>query len=140
MGVLARRIAAEIAISEFVARAVENPTTVLLNGVRPEPPSGQAKRVLIMQRLEAEKDTATAIQGFAASGLAQSGWELTIAGRGSQQRDLESLAAVSGIAEQTSFLGFVSDPAALRATGGIFLASAPEIGRASCRERVCCKV
>jgi glycosyltransferase involved in cell wall biosynthesis len=122
---LARGIDTEIAISEFVAHAVEGEPLVLLNGVPSELAAADARRVLVMQRLEVEKDTPTAVRAFRGSGLADAGWHLDIAGRGSQEESLRSLVKAEGLGMQTQFLGFVSDPAALRAAGGIFLAPAP---------------
>ena len=124
-GLLGRGIDAEIAISHFVAASVEGRPRVILNGVRPEPQSGGSQTVLVMQRLECEKDTVTALRAFAQSGLAGTGWTLCIAGSGSQAVELEALAASLGLGASAVFLGFVPDPAALRARVGVLLATAP---------------
>lgn len=123
-GGLARGLALELAISDFVARAVEREVPVLLNGVRNEPLAEPSRRVLVMQRWESEKETATAIRAFRLSGLAEQGWTLRLAGRGKEETALRALVEELALTDAVD-MGFASDPAAVRAEGGIFLATAP---------------
>ncbi|WP_258934086.1 glycosyltransferase [Nesterenkonia pannonica] len=78
--------------------------------------------MLIAQRLEAEKDTATAIEAFARSELAARGWRLRIAGDGSLRPALERQAAELGIAQSTEFLGMRTDVSELMGAAGLMLA------------------
>lgn len=59
---------------------------------------------------------------FAASGLADHGWRLRIAGDGSQRPALERQAASLGIGAATDFLGYRHDVDGLMATSAILLA------------------
>lgn len=109
----ARRIAAQIAISHYVADHIEGPSTAVHSGVpaRPDakPYRDREKVALVVQRLEPEKRTEVALGIFAASGLAALGWELQIAGDGSERDRLEALASDLGIWQATRFLGARSD-------------------------------
>lgn len=123
-----RTLAAELAVSEFVSRSLEQPSDrVLLNGVRPVPVVRTPRRrtVLVAQRLEAEKDTSIAVEGFVRSGLADQGWRLIIAGSGSQLAALNAQVSTGGISGSTEFLGWVADPAQLYAREGVLVAPAP---------------
>ena len=121
---VARGLALEISISQFVADASGPRSLVLHNGVRDRPLGTERERtVLVMQRLEAEKDTATAVRAYASSGLQEKGWRLQIAGRGSQRDELSALASKLGV--EVELLGFVPDPQPLLASAGILVASAP---------------
>ena len=124
---VARGISREVAISRFVASALGGEPLVLLNGVpnragRPDPAS---RTVLVIQRLQAEKDTETAVRAFALSGLAADRWTLQVTGRGPLLDPLRQLASELGIGGATEFLGFVDDPGALRHRAAAFLATAP---------------
>ena len=124
MRTVARGLALEISISNFVADASGPGSVVLYNGVRDQPEGHDRERtVLIMQRLEPEKDTATAVRAFAASGLQEQGWRLQVAGRGSQRDEVCALAAKLGVTVE--LLGFVSDPQSLLASAGLLVAPAP---------------
>jgi glycosyltransferase involved in cell wall biosynthesis len=116
----------EIAISEFVAAAVPA-SRVLPNGVETaEPgPAIRDRSVLVMQRLEAEKQTEVALYAWARSQLRDEGWRMIIAGRGSKQPDLLKLSANLGLSETVEWLGFVDNPAALLSRAGLLLAPAP---------------
>lgn len=124
------RVAAQIAISRFVADRVEGPSTVVHPGVptvaraldETGPLSPRRPVVLLAQRLEAEKRTDVALRMWAASGLADAGWELLVAGDGALRAELEALAAELGVAGATRFLGARSDVGALLSTAGIFFA------------------
>ncbi|RMI03501.1 glycosyltransferase family 4 protein [Cellulomonas triticagri] len=118
------RLAAQVAISQFVADRVEGPTTVVHPGV-PAATGPRATRrpvVLMVNRLEAEKRTDVALRMWAASGLAGTGWELHLAGDGALRPRLEALATDLGVAGATRFLGTRTDVDDLLATAGIFFA------------------
>lgn len=123
---VSRRLAAQIAISQFVADRVGEPTTVIANGV-PDLPMGAHDRkvVLLAQRLEAEKHTAVALRAWAMCGLAAEGWRLHIAGDGAQREQLTVQAADLGVADSVTFLGMVERPQELMGSAAIFVATAP---------------
>lgn len=130
--VVGPRIAAQVAISRFVADRVDGASTVVHPGVpsvpRVDGEVAPARRpvVLMAQRLEAEKRTDLGLRVWAASGLADAGWELLVAGSGAERPALERLAAELGVAATTRFLGARSDVDALLTTAGIFLAPRPD--------------
>jgi glycosyltransferase involved in cell wall biosynthesis len=120
-----RRLDAQIAISRFVADATDSPCIVVHNGVRPSERSLPRERVvLVLQRLEPEKDTATALRSWAASALADAGWHLRIHGRGSQEGELRALAGELGVEGSVDFAGFTDDPRSALARAGLLLATA----------------
>lgn len=124
---LARGIDTEIAISRFVRDATGEDLRVIANGVAESPPApvaGRDRVVLVIQRLEREKDTGTALAAFAASGLAAAGWTLIIAGRGAQAQELKRLGRSLGIDPWTRWLGFIDRPDELRARAAVHLATA----------------
>jgi glycosyltransferase involved in cell wall biosynthesis len=122
---LTRALAAQISISRFVADSIHEPSVLIPNGVPNAiaAPAG-ARRVLVAQRLEAEKDTHVALEAWAKSGLAKQGWTLAFAGRGSQESSLRTSARDLGVAESVDFLGFVDDLNAELDNSCIFLATA----------------
>lgn len=127
--VVPRLVDAEIAISRFVASTAGDDPTVIPNGV-PAPAATNRRRVrhdvvLAAQRLESEKCTALALGAFASSGLADRGWELHVAGAGSERAPLEREAARLGIAEATRFLGRVDDLDRRMADASLLIATAP---------------
>ncbi len=126
--VLPHLITVEIAISRTVAEAAGGSPQVILNGV-PEPADAghDVERdpvVLVVQRLEREKDTSTALRAFAASGLAERAWQLHVCGDGSERQRLEDLARDEGIDEATRFLGHVDDPGRRMVRASLLVASA----------------
>jgi glycosyltransferase involved in cell wall biosynthesis len=123
---IAPRLAAEVAISRFVADSVGGAVEIVPNGV-PEAPMGAHAEpvVLVAQRLEAEKDTATALRAWARSGLAEAGWRLVVAGQGAEQNQLEGLARELGIDHSVRMAGFVDDLQAEMAEAAVLLATAP---------------
>jgi glycosyltransferase involved in cell wall biosynthesis len=116
----------QIAISEFVAATVHS-NCVLLNGVEAtEPgPSTRDRRVLVMQRLEKEKDTDVALRAWSASELRNCGWTLVVAGRGTQLSRLKELALDLNLSRSVEWAGFIDDPTQLLARSALLLAPAP---------------
>lgn len=127
---VARRVDAQIAISHFVAENVEGHSEVIHTGVADADTAhdGRNRVVLVAQRLEAEKHTDEAIRAWAASGIADDGWRLRIAGEGAQRESLEMLARESGVADSVDFLGFVSDMPGQYRAASILLAPTPREG------------
>lgn len=117
----------QIAISEFVATRLGPPPDVVLpHGVQDRASStGRDKHVLLLQRLESEKDTLTALQGWSASGLTEQGWRLRIAGDGSERAALQDFADRLDVSGSVDFLGFLSDPLPEIDSASLFVASAP---------------
>jgi glycosyltransferase involved in cell wall biosynthesis len=120
------RVSAQIAISDYVATHVEGPSVVIPNGVADAPPADRTEPVILMaQRLEQEKDTATGLRAWAASGLGDRGWHLELAGAGAEEASLRTLARALGIEASCRFLGFRSDIASCMARARGFLATSP---------------
>ena len=122
-----RHLDCEIAISNFVASKLEKPpTAVIYNGVADSPLLWRAENrtVLVMQRLEPEKDTLTAIEGWRLSGLADEGWTLRIVGDGSLRSELERWVATRSI-PKVAFVGWQRDTSAELAGAGVLVAPAP---------------
>ncbi|MFK5633431.1 MULTISPECIES: glycosyltransferase family 4 protein [unclassified Ornithinimicrobium] len=124
--VLRQRAARQIAVSQFVAGAVDGRSTVVYAGVPNRPLSSARERVvLVCQRLEPEKDTALALEAFALSGLVDDGWRLVVAGTGSQGAQLRERAAQLGLLSDVDLLGFSEDVSALMDQASVLLATAP---------------
>lgn len=124
---IAGQVDAQIAVSHFVAAHVDGASSVIHNGVAPSGRDTAAREntVLVLQRLQPEKDTATALRAWARAGLARRGWRLTIHGRGDGEAALRSLAAGLGIEASVEFAGFTGEPRAALARCGLLLATAP---------------
>jgi glycosyltransferase involved in cell wall biosynthesis len=121
-----RRLAAQISISDAVATSIGEPSTRIYHGVdRRDAGTHDEQSVLVLQRLEAEKDTHVALRAWAATRVRGIGWSLGIAGAGSQRAELEQLAAALGVHESVRFLGHVSDVETRLARAGMLLATAP---------------
>jgi len=127
--VAARRIDAQIAVSRHVADHIEGASTVVYPGVGSRPETGSARdrerTVLMVQRLEPEKETERGIDAFLASGLVHQGWRLLIAGTGSRRGALERHLHDVGVEDSVELLGFRSDTDSLMSRAGILLASCP---------------
>ena len=74
---------------------------------------GAPVRLLMVGRLTAQKDQATALEALAL--LPHCDWQLTIAGQGPLRAALQQQCATLGIADRVHFTGFVSDPHELAA-------------------------
>jgi GT2 family glycosyltransferase/glycosyltransferase involved in cell wall biosynthesis len=124
--VTSQPIVAEIAISEFVARTVAGPTTLIPNAVADRPQAAlEGRRVVMLQRLDEEKAADVGLRAWAASGLADEGWRLVVGGTGILRPDLEELADRLGCAGSVEFAGQVADTDGLLASASVFLAPAP---------------
>jgi glycosyltransferase involved in cell wall biosynthesis len=122
---ISRRITREISISRYVARSTGEPSGVLLNAVADAPAVDPvAPVVLAVQRLEPEKRTIDGLAAWHHSGLADDGWELWIAGEGSQRAALETAAASMQL-RGVRFFGQRDDVDDLRRRAGLGLATAP---------------
>jgi glycosyltransferase involved in cell wall biosynthesis len=121
------RVDQQVSISQYVADAIGEPSVVIHNGVPRsiQPVSDRHRTVVMMQRLQPEKDTSTGIHAWALSKLAADGWRLQIFGRGDERDQLETLASSLGVAESVSFEGFQPEPRRLLSTAGMVLATAP---------------
>lgn len=124
--VVRRRLARQVAISDFVAASVGEPTTVISNGVRDAAAAPlDTPVVLVLQRLGQEKQTAVAVRAWATSSARLNGWRLRIAGRGPERVALERLVADLGVTDSVTFVGFVDDAGAEMDACSLFLATAP---------------
>lgn len=120
------RLDGQLSISEYVAAKVDGRSQVILTGI-PSASSGAHDQpvVTVAQRLQPEKDTATALRAWACSGLSAYGWELHIAGEGTEIGELQKLAAELGIEGSTRFLGHVPDLGQRLSHAAVLLATAP---------------
>jgi glycosyltransferase involved in cell wall biosynthesis len=123
---IGRSLAEQISISRFVADAIGEPSSILYNGVRSQPSHSyrRARVVLCLNRLEPEKATDVALRAWAASGIADDGWMLHIAGAGTERPYLEALALDLGVATTVRFLGHIADTAAHLRGAAALLATA----------------
>lgn len=121
------RIDAEISVSRTVAAAIGRPSAVVYPGIesRTGAIAARSRVVLAAQRLQPEKRTDVAVRAFAASGLADEGWLLQIAGDGAERSALEDVAARLGMAGSVRFLGFRRDIPELMARAALLIAPCP---------------
>lgn len=124
---VASRLAAQVAVSRYVAGNAGDATLVIPPGTSRLPVGDAARRpvVLVAQRLEPEKRTDLAVEAWQRSGLAGDGWELWIAGDGHERPRLEALASELGVAASCRFLGHRRDVADLQRRAGMLLAPCP---------------
>ena len=123
------RLAAQIAISDYVAEHTGTATDVVPSGVprvdQTIPASDREQAVLVAQRLEREKETAVALDAWARTNAARSGARLWLAGDGSLAAELRAQADRLGIADSVDFLGRRSDISELMGRAALFLAPTP---------------
>jgi glycosyltransferase involved in cell wall biosynthesis len=121
-----RRIKAQISVSQYVAERIEGESTVVLSGVESREAGLTAPQrepvVLVVQRLQPEKNTHLALQAFAASGLPSLGWRMNVAGTGPLQPSLEQLAYALGVRDFVHFLGRRPDVPQLMGSAGLLVA------------------
>lgn len=125
---LQKALAAEVSISDFVARQTGPGSTVIPNGVAdraPRPRVGVQRHVLCLQRLEQEKQPLVAVDAFAQSGLAENGWRLRIAGRGALSGSVDARVRALGLEASVDMLGFVDDVERELVAAACLLATAP---------------
>lgn len=123
---ISARLARQIAASDFVAQRIERPPdAVIRNGVPPSPCLWRSSNriVLVLQRLEREKDTLTALLAWHASRLAQEGWSLRVVGEGAERGALEAWVASERI-PAVVFAGWMPDVPSELAGAGVLLAPA----------------
>lgn len=127
---LARRIGAQVAISQYVADRCEGEAVVVYAGVDDVaecPTAGEREPViLVAQRLEAEKATEVALQAFRESGLIRRGWRLQVAGDGADGARLK--ATVRDLGTGVEFLGQRDDVDTLMRRASILVAPCPVEG------------
>jgi glycosyltransferase involved in cell wall biosynthesis len=124
---IARGLAREIAVSEYVASRTERrPDAVILNGVPPSPRlwRSSSRTVLVLQRLEPEKDTITALRAWKASRLFEAGWVMRVVGDGSERGALEAWVESEAV-EGVTFAGWVPSAHDELAGAGVLLAPGP---------------
>ena len=117
----------QIAVTEYVAGRIEHrPDAVIRNGILPSPYLWRESNrvVLVLQRLEHEKDTGTALRAWCESRMFEEGWSLRIVGDGTERRELEGWATARRVPSVT-FAGWTSDVRSELARSGILLAPAP---------------
>src|SRR5436190_13872100 len=116
----------QIAVTDFVAKNIERPPeTVIRNGIPSLPRLWQAscRVVLVLQRLEREKDTFTALRAWRESGMFEESWSLRVVGDGAERAALESWVATEGV-RGVIFAGWTSDVEGELARAGMLLAPA----------------
>ncbi|GAB3800255.1 hypothetical protein GCM10028798_14490 [Humibacter antri] len=129
-GMAGRRIAGQLAISHYVAENIEGGSVVVHTGVHDAPhvdESGRERIVLVMQRLEPEKQTDVAVRAWAATGRHE-GWRLVIAGDGTEREPLRALAAELGTADSVDFVGFQNDVVEWFRRASVLIAPTPREG------------
>lgn len=125
--IIRRALAVQLAPSHFLADEISEDCRVLPSGVPDRPRSGshRERSVLVLQRLESEKATGIAVSAFAASGLADCGWRLVIAGRGAAEHALREQCRATGVQDAVDFLGFIPDPSDLLSRASVLFAPTP---------------
>lgn len=120
-----RAVAAQVAVSRYVAESVDGRSVVIHPGVEPRTiggPSPRARTVLVAQRHQPEKETYLALLAFAASGLGDQGWRLRVAGRGTDDPSMRALVTSLGVGASTELLGHCEDIADLMRGAAVLLA------------------
>lgn len=127
---VARDIAGQLSVSEFVARHIDGDSVVVHTGVAELRGEGEGREpvVLVAQRLEQEKDTETTLRAWAASAARARGWRMQIAGDGSRRSELEAMARMLGIDDSVDFLGYRDDVQERLTRAGLVLAPTPREG------------
>jgi glycosyltransferase involved in cell wall biosynthesis len=125
--VISASLARELAVSNFVASRMEHhPDAVVISGVPPSAclwkPSNRV--ALVLQRLDPEKDTLTALRVWQASRLWDEGWRMRVVGEGSERRMLEAWAESNDL-ENVEFVDWTADVSSEFESAGFLLAAAP---------------
>jgi glycosyltransferase involved in cell wall biosynthesis len=124
---ITKGISRELAISHFVAASLgRRPDAVIYNGVRNSEclwaPSNRV--VLVLQRLEPEKDTLTALRAWREARMWDHGWSLRVVGDGTEFSMLERWVTANGI-PSVEFAGWGNDVEGELARAAVLLAPAP---------------
>jgi glycosyltransferase involved in cell wall biosynthesis len=121
-------ITTEVAISHYVAAQAGGDPVVIPNGVPSGPAAaadGREPVVVMAQRLEAEKDTATALRAWHQAELRRTGWTLRVLGDGSERSALEALVRELGLEATVELPGTVVDVDERMRRASLFVATAP---------------
>jgi glycosyltransferase involved in cell wall biosynthesis len=124
--VISVRLDRQIAVSDFVAERIERrPDAVVRSGIAPLSYVWQrsSRVVLVLQRLEREKDTLTALRAWRRSRMLEEGWSLRIVGDGAERMKLESWVAANRL-PGVVFAGWSSDVRSELAGAGMLFAPA----------------
>lgn len=123
---IASRIAAQIAVSKYVAEVIETPAVVIPAGVpnhgSVRPSKERDKVVLVLQRLEEEKRPEDALVAFQASRLWEASWRLQFVGGGSLSDEVRRRAASMGLSDHVDLLGYQDDPTPHLERAGMLMA------------------
>ena len=121
---ISRALALQLSVSQAVADSIGEPSTVLHGAVpsRHEPVGPRRPTVMVLQRLEREKETELALRAWSRARARQRGWTLEVAGDGSLRSELEALAASLGISDTVVFLGQVDDARERLGSAGMLVA------------------
>ena len=115
-----------------MADAVDGASTVVHSGIENRPLRDGILRervVLMAQRLQPEKRSGVGIRAFAASGLADDGWTLEVAGAGPERAALEALADELGVDGAVAVPGVPRRPAGRSwIAAGLLIAPCPVEG------------
>jgi len=120
-------LAAQIAVSRFVAAHADGRVDAVLPPGLPASPRlwvETSRVVLVMQRLEPEKNSELALRAWRLSNLPAEGWRMRIVGSGSEQARLVALLSKESI-RSVKFAAWTSDVAGELANAGMLLATAP---------------
>ncbi|WP_144276382.1 glycosyltransferase [Demequina sp. NBRC 110053] len=125
----ARGLAGQVAVSDFVAAHVEGECVVVRTGVddRDAADVRSSRTAIIAQRLEPEKDGATALRAWALARLGAP-WRLMVVGDGSERTRLEALAAQLDISDSVEFVGHHPDVPGLLGATAFSIAPTPREG------------
>lgn len=110
---IASRISAQIAVSQYVADAIETPAEVIPAGVPPRDATTQratSKTLLVLQRLEEEKRPVDALIAFHESNLWHDDWRLVFVGEGTMAPTIEKRIAALQLSGHVDLVGHKSDP------------------------------
>jgi len=121
-----RAVSEQIAISDFVAAGINEPSVTIRNAVPDNAGLARGDRVVLMvQRLDTEKHTADALRAWARTTLPADGWRLRIVGAGREHESLAGLTARLDLSQSVEFLGSRSDVVDLMREASILVATAP---------------
>jgi glycosyltransferase involved in cell wall biosynthesis len=124
--VIRRRVDTQVSVSDFVAGTIgEASVTIPAGVVNSERAESRLNTVVVVQRLEPEKRTDTAIRAWAACPLPRLGWKMVIYGRGSELGQLDELAHDLKCDDSVEFAGYTTNARLAVARAAALLAPAP---------------